>query len=124
MFCGTTVGLPGRCLPMCWATARAQRSYPPPTPKPMIIRKVFPASALVAGWAAAGTAALNTINPISPAAAVFLVVFLAVFLAMSALPRRDARRRWRNARPLLAPKRLLLPELPRTRFDTLHGYVR
>src|ERR1700693_3276065 len=85
MFCGIRVGLPGRCAPMCWATVRAQRSYPPPTPKPMIIRKALPASALGGwgtGWAAGGPAALNNISPINPAAA--------VLLAMSVLPLRLA----------------------------------
>src|SRR5436853_5640780 len=36
MFCATTLGLPGKCLPRWRATVRPQRSYPPPGPKPMI----------------------------------------------------------------------------------------
>src|SRR2546423_446466 len=43
MFWGTTVGLPGRCLPMWRATTRPQRSYPPPDPEPMIICTLLPA---------------------------------------------------------------------------------
>jgi hypothetical protein len=39
----------------------------------MIIRKVLPASALAAGWAAAGAATPSRINPISPAAALLVM---------------------------------------------------
>jgi hypothetical protein len=45
MFCGVTVGLPDRCLPIWRATTRVHRSYPPPVPKPMIRFTVLPAKA-------------------------------------------------------------------------------
>src|SRR5712691_5626833 len=35
MFCGTTLGLPGMCLPRWRATSRACKSYSPPTPTPI-----------------------------------------------------------------------------------------
>src|SRR6516162_10082233 len=60
MFCGVTVGLPGRCLPMWRATTRAHRSYPPPVPKPMIMFTVLPAKTPAGACAAAGPTAMKT----------------------------------------------------------------
>src|SRR5215510_5890814 len=37
MYCATTVGLPGRCLPICCATRRPHWSLPPPVPGMMTV---------------------------------------------------------------------------------------
>src|SRR5262245_39027948 len=42
MYCVTTVGFPGRCLPICCATRRPHWSLPPPVPG-MITVTVLPA---------------------------------------------------------------------------------
>src|SRR5262245_66430801 len=43
MFWVTTVGRPGRCLPIWWATVRPQRSTAPPDAKPVMMDTVLPA---------------------------------------------------------------------------------
>src|SRR5262245_13787610 len=68
MFCGMTVGFPGRCRPMWRPTVRPQRSYPPPGPKPMIICTDLPASA--SPCAAAGIAGANIVAAIAIAVSV------------------------------------------------------
>src|SRR4029077_4161729 len=74
MFCGVTVGLPGRCLPMWRATTRAHRSYPPPVPKPMIMFTVLPAKTTAGDCAAACPTAITAAR--SPAGSVKAIACL------------------------------------------------
>src|SRR4051795_8356067 len=55
MFCGMTVGLPGRCLLIWSATTRPHMSLEPPVPEPIIMVTFLPAS--VGACAATGGAA-------------------------------------------------------------------
>src|SRR5262245_9369660 len=67
MFWGTTVGLPGRCLPIWRATTRPQTSSAPPGPVPMIICTFLPAR--LGACAAAGA-----VNAASAATAAVILI--------------------------------------------------